>query len=818
MSRTFLPHVITDDSALGGSEIERSLRFNSEDSTYLQRSVSSDTSGSSQKITISFWIKIAGSNSEGIPTGTNGGTFFGTSGDNHRGQFFNQEFYFGNANYWINTTALVRDPSSWYHVVYVVDTTQGTTSNRQKIYVNGVLQDRGDTISDPSQNATFDYFNNSSQTYYIGRRQSGNYFNGYLAEIHFIDGYAYDASYFGFTEQQTGIWKPKKVTGVTYGTNGFHLEFKDNSSTSALGKDTSGNGHNFTTNNFGVGTGINNDSVEDTPTNNWATLNPLHWNVLKGAGGTSNGSDFTQANLRFVSPSSVTSPYNRSTGSTIEVSSGKWYYEVTVETLDNGVQIGFSERDAIDSNGYWTGYWSYNYFDQRRAIDGTEASYGAKASAGDIIGCAFDLDQDTMEFFVNNSSQGKVTGLGISGKTVVASFTLAFWTNKIVVNFGQQGFAYTPPSGFKALCTKNLPPNVPSIIRPQRNFETLLYTGNGSTTQNITGLEFKPDFVWIKSRSSGSGHHSLIDSVRSGILGYDAASNANQQIAEYSVSAFNINDNNSIDVPYYGNDYSMNTNSATYVAWCWKAGGTAVTNTVGNISAQVSANDEAGFSIITYTGDGNTSGNVGTGLRSTQPLDWAIVKRRDDTSDWHVGHRASGQSSNFAYHTNLNDTSTLSGSTPYHMGTQNYTNGDRLYLAEGGLTSSATYVAYVWQERPGYSKFGSYTGNGSADGPFIYLGFRPAWFMQKKVSGSGSWYIFDNKRSGFNVDNDMLSPNLTDAEYDGQTYPRLDFVSNGIKWRDSGSSVHNASGETYIYMAFAEQPGTTSFDTFPNAR
>ena len=160
--------------------------------------------------------------------------------------------------------------------------------------------------------------------------------------------------------------RPKKVTGITYGTNGFHLEFKDNSATRHLGKDTGGNGHNFTTNNFGVGTGINNDSVEDTPTNNWATLNPLHWNVLKGAG-TSNLISLV-LNLRFVSPSSVTSPYKRSTGSTIEVSSGKWYYEVTVENTDNGVDIGFVEKDSLDTNGNWTGMWSYNYWDQERSV------------------------------------------------------------------------------------------------------------------------------------------------------------------------------------------------------------------------------------------------------------------------------------------------------------------------------------------------------------------------------------------------------------------------------------------------------------------
>ena len=739
---------------------------------------------------------------------------------------------------------MVRDLSSWYHVVYVVDTTQGTTSNRQKIYVNGVLQDRGDTISDPSQNATFDYFNNSSQTYYIGRRQSGNYFDGYLAEIHFIDGYAYDASYFGYTEQQTGIWRHKKVTGITYGTNGFYLDFSDNSSITNICLDKSGNGNNFSPDNCNT-----EDSMLDTPTNVFCTQSPFDDDYTSV-------STFSEGNL-FASRGSSNHGSNRGT---IGMSSGKWYFEYCLPTATHGsasfwggVCNSTSDMTVSRTNGMWNYGGSNGEFIVRGTGNTGIHNYGSDIAAGTVVGVAVDMDNKKIWLAKNNtwfgSSNADTDGNPSTGDNPTSTFTdsqipddnlypqMGLYNYAAKANFGQdstfsgtktrQGntdangigdFFYAPPTGFKALCSKNLPPNVPSIIRPQRNFETLLYTGNGSTSQNITGLEFIPDFVWIKSRSNGSGHHSLLDSVRSGILGYDAALNSNSQIAEYSVDAFTINDNNSIDVPYYNNDYSMNTNSATYVAWCWKAGGAAVTNTVGNISAQVSANDEAGFSIITYTGDGNTSGNVGTGLRSTQPLDWAIVKRRDSTSDWQVGHSASGQANNFAYHLNLNDTSSLSGNSPYHMGTQNATNGDRLYLAEGGLTSSATYVAYVWQERPGYSKFGSYTGNGSADGPFIHLGFRPAWFLQKKSSDTGGWYLFDNKRSGFNIDNDMLLPNGTDAEYDGQTYPRLDFVSNGIKWRDAGSSVHNASGATYVYMAFAEQPGFTNFDTFPNAR
>ena len=843
MSRTFLPHVITDDSALGGAEIERSLRFNDGDNAHLSRTPSS---ASNRKTwTISAWVK------RGALTGNTQVMFHAYDGSSSRRfQFaFNTSDKLlynqgggGSGSSGVATSDMVfRDINAWYHFVFVADYSNGTASDRLKVYVNGSQISL--TFSDTVQNADGQW--NGNWEHEIGVIQNSvEPFDGYMAEIHFTDGYAYDASYFGYTEQQTGIWRHKKVTGITYGTNGFYLDFSDNSSITNICLDKSGNANNFSPDNCST-----EDSMLDTPTNVFCTQSPFDDDYTSV-------STFSEGNL-FASRGSSNHGSNRGT---IGMSSGKWYFEYCLPTATHGSASfwgGVCNSTADMTVSRTNGMWNYGGSNGEFIVRGTGNTgihnYGSDIAAGTVVGVAVDMDNKKIWLAKNNtwfgSSNAVTDGNPSTGDNPTSTFTdsqipdgnlypqMGLYNYAAKANFGQdstfsgtktrQGntdangigdFFYAPPTGFKALCSKNLPPNVPSIIRPQRNFETLLYTGNGSTSQNITGLEFTPDFVWIKSRSNGSGHHSLMDSVRSGILGYDAALNSNSQVAEYSVDAFTINDNNSIDVPYYNNDYSMNTNSATYVAWCWKAGGAAVTNTVGNISAQVSANDEAGFSIITYTGDGNTSGNVGTGLRSTQPLDWAIVKRRDSTSDWHVAHSGSGQSNNFAYHLNLNDTSSLSGNSPYHMGTQNATNGDRLYLAEGGLTSSATYVAYVWQERPGYSKFGSYTGNGSADGPFIHLGFRPAWFLQKKTSDTGGWYLFDNKRSGFNVDNDMLLPNGTDGEYDGQTYPRLDFISNGIKWRDAGSSVHNASGATYVYMAFAEQPGSTNFDTFPNAR
>ena len=257
----------------------------------------------------------------------------------------------------------------------------------------------------------------------------------------------------------------------------------------------------------------------------------------------------------------------------------------------------------------------------------------------------------------------------------------------------------------------------------------------------------------------------------------------------------------------------VNRNTSTYVGWCWKAGGAGVSNSDGSITSSVSVNQEAGFSMLLYTGTGSAGATVGHGL-GKKP-DWIVTKRRTSTSNWGVYHSSVGATKSLFLNTThaeldnsvyYNDTEPTS--TVFTIGTGN----------ENNASNSDDYVAYCWTEIPGYSKFGSYKGNGSADGPFINLGFRPALFIQKKTSGTGNWYIFDNKRGGFNVNNDMLSPNLSDAEYDGDTYPRLDFVSNGVKWRDAGSSVHNAANATYVYMAFAERPTETIFGLDANAR
>ena len=818
MTRVFLPHVITDDSALGGRSIERSVRFNTTDSTeFFNNSLGTSMTGNRQICTISVWFKRVDEASGGMIEYGYGGYQNSAYGGGLKwdgsGRFFVTQEVSNSTTWKVATTRVFRDYNTWYHLVVAVDTTQATASNRVKIYINGVQETSFSTETYPSENYSSNNLGynkcriGASNGYSDARYYSG--WNGYLAEYHFIDGQYLDPTYFGYTEGQTGIWRPKKVTGVTYGNNGHYLDFKDNTSTTTLGYDRSGNGLHFSNNNLSVASGVGNDSMKDTPSHNYATLNSVHWNVLYGAGGTGNGADFTNGNLRFVSPSDVTSPYNRATSSTISVDSGKWYFEATQEHSDNGVTIGFSEVDAIDSNGYYTGSWGFNPFDQRYMIDGTETSYGAKASNGDVCGFAFDLDNNTMQLYINNSGQGLVTGLGISGKTVVMTAKIAFWTNKWVFNFGQQGFAYTPPTGYKALESTNIPPIAPSVVRPQRHFGTVLYEGNGGSSQTISGLEFKPDLLFFKGRNHAAAGV-WIDSVRGVTKNLRSNSNAQEGTTTAFLESFNL------DGFTVGQSGTTNGSSETNVAWCWKAGGAAVSNTDGSITTSCSANQEAGFSIITYTGTGSQT-TVGHGLGKAPKV--MITKLRDTTTqDWFFNpgeitgtrgryikfNTTDGVASDAHTYPDVAPTSTV-----YTIGGDDGGNGSN--------GNGSAYVAYCWSEIPGYSKFGTYNGNSNSDGTYVPLGFRPAWVLVRRESGD-HWIIKDSTRSTTNDVYSNLLVNSDVVEF-GSTgnVQSMDFLSDGFKLRGTDSGV-NGSSNTYIYMAFAEQSGTTPFDTNPNGR
>ena len=347
---------------------------------------------------------------------------------------------------------------------------------------------------------------------------------------------------------------------------------------------------------------------------------------------------------------------------------------------------------------------------------------------------------------------------------------------------------------------------MPAITKPSNHFDAILYTGNGATipsSQSITGLQFQPDFTWIKSRSAAYPNF-VFDAVRGAGRELETNSAATETNKD-QLSAFNSN-GFSVAVASDGS-LGTNGNGSTFVAWNWNAGGSTVTNTTGSISSQVRANPTAGFSVVTWTGNGVTAATVGHGLQAIPAM--IICKERSGTDYWHVKHKSTGTNTNLFLNTTSASTSAasvgdgilgdLSSNTTFGFATAGSPN-NVVAVNENGITN----VAYCWSEIPGYSAFGSYTGNGSTDGPFIYTGFRPRMLIIKR-SGDGvnDWAILDTAREPNNVGIAGLKPNSSSAQYSGYNY--RDMLSNGFKLRNGDSDVNN-SGSTYIYAAFAEAP------------
>ena len=773
-------------AASGG--ITKSLRFRSSASASLARTPSSN--GSSTKSTMSFWTKrgTLASNlnlyDDSVGSGTIFNMFFNTSDQ--------LQIYVNGSGTGLTTTQVFRDVSSWYHIVVAIDTTQATASNRILIYINGVVVTAfTGTATYYGLNANV-LINSTTDNYRICRA-----YDGYLAALYWIDGQALAPTSFGATDATTGVWQPKAYTG-TYGTNGFYLTFANATSTTALGYDTSGNSNNLTVTSISLSTGSTYDSMNDYPVltsaiaSNYAVLNPN----ATGTAALSNG------NL-YASRTSGVGPGSGTTLATVGVSSGKWYWEIYI--VNNGGSSGSLGIGIVPSNYAYTTGWvgdstaSTGYY-------GNGAFYGNTAGSttpptyttGDTIGIALDMNALTVAFYKNNSITSTITG--VTGNIVMPAICIYDAVSAVLsANFGQQPFTYTPPSGFVALNTYNLP--TPTIVQGNKYMDATTYTGNSSTQNIVNAGGFKPDLVWIKSRS-GAFDNNLFDSVRSS--GYVLCSNNTSGESNYSAYFTGINSNGFS----LASSTLMNSSSYTYVGWQWQAGqGSGSSNTNGSITSTVSASTTAGFSVVTYTGTG-ANATIGHGLGVAPSM--IIVKGKTGTSSvdhWDVYHSSIGatqvlwlESSSAAITTSYSWNNTAPTSSVFTVGSGAQVNG-----------TSTTYVAYCFAPISGFSAFGSYTGNGSATGPFVYCGFKPRYVMVKCVTavagttGDG-WHIEDTARNTYNsLAYDLLaSSNLDEASIGTNNY-YINFLSNGFQIATSNGYINN-SGTQFIYMAFASNP------------
>jgi hypothetical protein len=842
-------------SSFYNNAVTRSLKIDDGTDARLSRTLGTATNRA--KYTLSWWMKVG----DTMNTGSSATIFdSGSNGANYSFIYLNNgktlacNGVSGGSNvYALGTNDSLRDPTSWYHCMFIYDSAQATDTNRIYFIVNGTrLTSTTGSPTYPTQSTNDPYWNNSNAHYigYGGGAVAVGDFDGYLADIYHIDGQALDAD--DFTELKNGVRIPKAYEG-SYGNNGFHIAFASGTGTgtassSTIGADTSGNDLHFTTTNI-----VSNDVVLDSPEVNFAVLNPVY-----RSGGTPT---LSEGNLKLTGSGT---DYDR-TYATVGITSGQWYAEFYYVSGDNRGMFGIVREDsqylyaggASNVNGTYIGAQLNTYgidFRARAYTNSTQLFDQTNFDTGDIGLLCFDVDNGKLWFGrrdVSGSttiwydSSGNNNGDPSAGSNPTYTFTATGHTwfigchdydgTTIIANFGQDGtfngsvtsvgatdangigdFNYIE-SGFSALCTANLSeptlgPNSDEL--PNQHYQNHLFTGDSSSTRTISGLNFQPDFLWSKTRNQGFTHR-LYDSTRGADKGFKIGDGANLYAIESTDDIFDgfTSDGYKTTTDSSSGDL-LNYNTGTYINWLWKAnGGTTTTNdasatSVGDIDSVHQANTTAGFSIVQYTGTGS-AGGIAHGLGAVPHF--ILIKNRTHNTgngsgtNWVVYHKDMDETEPQDYSLYIstagrgdyvgmfNDTAPTS--TTFTVGTHMTVNsGDPNY-----------YMAYVWTEIENFSKFGIYHGNGSTDGPSIFLGFRPALVVVKNRDTTGSWAVSDSARSPFNeIANTLLWDD--DASESGVSNDlNVDFLSNGFKIRDSNSH-YNTNQAEYVYAAWAEMP------------
>ena len=773
--------------------IDNSVIFNHSDTTMQLQLPAPASAGNQKTFTFSCWFKRAKLGDQSYLYSVWDGTDDGSPylDDRHYAQWRTDNTLY--INFWgdgVMTNRTFEDTSKWYHYLLAVDSTQSTAADRIKLYIDGDLVTSFSSTSYFAQDSNLAF---PKRAFTIGNTKAGDNaqepFDGYIAEFNAIEGQALTPSTFGLTDTSTGRWIPKTLSGITYGTNGFRLKFQDSS---ALGDDTSGNGHDFS--NTGL---VASDQRTDTPTNNLPIMrpyNPSYSQVLsEGSLSTNtNGSNKGYAMCSTLRPKG----------------SGKYYAEVRTSGNGGGGTLAFGCYTQEDlhgvttsgnvyvghtgSNGCGSGFWYVHGGTKELRFGATTTSNPTvTVNGGDVIGIALDLDNDKISFYDNSGSLIGSTTFDSSKSACFAAMSNMSIT--FIWNFGDNGtfagyetaggnadedgngnFFHSVPAGFKMLTKENMPEPAKGV----------------------------PGLTWTKDVDA-SVSWMCIDSSRTyAAENVPAALNLNNTNKEYGQVDFVDGINKFLKGGYAlvtrdnSNSY-MNKAGNLNVSYSWVANsGTTSSITTGTINTVVQANTTAGFSIVKYTGIG-TSGTGYHGL-SAAPEFMIFKDRENDSTNWRCWHHKFG---NITTYLKLNSDDSYSSASMWGTPTS-----DAFILGGSGYEvneSGRDYIAYLWHGVDGFSKFGSYVGNSSTDGTFVYLGFRPAFVMIKAYNLGVSWYIFDSKRDPINPAGKRI---VTDGTYaqDAGTTETLDFLSNGFKLRNTSNGTNG--GYTYLYHAWAENP------------
>ena len=713
--------------------VKRSARFNNDDGAYLNWTPVA--AGNQKTWTFSCWLKRS----------TFGGAKFGIFGTTTTGIIFDDSYggdriryVHPNGNITKYSNVLYRDPSAWYHIVVVLDTTDGTQEDRLRFYVNNerVTDWHTNTLTDLTQNV--DLAINSAAAHDIGRFNGGSYFDGYITDIHFIDGTAKAAGDFAKTDSN-GQWVPKKYTG-SYGTNGFHL---------AMDPANGGTTYSDGTNNDGDSTGkVNSFIIDADPVSTAFSYAPGPTNTTYGP---QNLFNFATAGI-----------YTSYTG-----------YNSQAYTIDMHALGSFGTITSLKVKVADLGYdpWQISVLDSSKSIigsaqtiDGADVNWRTIPVSGTPRYLKFDN--------IDNGANRRCffAGIEINGLVLTDHSAIGYDSSGNENHWhGNNIFSHEAAVG-------------------NANFKTVTYEGTGSSNTINVGLE--PGLVWIKN-TGVTEKHVLSDTVRgAGKMLYSdntgAGDDDTSRFAAFTSTGFTV----------AGTHASTNTDGNNFVAWCWKAGGAASSNSDGSVTSSVSANTDAGFSIVSYTGTGSAT-TVGHGLGKKPDL--MIAKNRDATFDWSVWHKDLGGDTKVLY---LNTTSAVDTradqwpSAPTtsvaNIGTNGGTNGN-----------GNNHILYCWNEVEGYSKIGSYKGNGNAAGPLVQCGFTPAFILVKRVSNANDWTIYDTARDSIGSATNELYPNTTGAQWSSGP---IDINANGFQIKNTHTHL-NASGDDYIFVAFAGSPG-----------